>query len=764
MGCVKRSYSEMQGKTEHLIPSDALETSHGFTSDSDGEVTRPSKKSKHVHVSSSADEDEALEDPQEFDVQITQDLPATAVVAGNDDKKINDVSVHAIPEDAAQPAVPPPRPPRFFSTSFTPLPPVLASDMANNNHAPSEPQTRQQYMNEVGNLQLHPSRTPLQTPHSKVSAQIRNVIYERLFLGMTNDECKVTYNSFGGSVTRGASVSKAFLPEVWKWFEEENVVLPWLGRKEYDKKRLKKMGLVPKNFPAPYATVIVGKKSKEKSRKPVVQPPNMAAIQPDASTSVVADLDLGATVQLGNLKDIDDYEESASDSEGSESDSETEEDHVASRRTPVVTRSQVRFDEEDTSEPSIHVLMRAATNAFGRIGEDDPVTLIVNEQSFMVNADALETYCGFIQDNLPKEGQRDRYYLSEQDPVIVRAFVDTISPVPRDSLPEHDIEFTETHNFLDEEHNDPLGIINGGNRTVRKIIWDIDTLVMMYQLAKALRCAIIQDMVIDRIQRMHRNEQRQKRARPWEDVKNFELPLYYVPYLSVDEDAAFLHCIGGILLNRADVAKRDFDQDASNRRASNKESGFEWSEEFSKEMIHSIVQHYEACPVSGEMICQHYHVHGAEEQCYKAAGHGWEEETQNLTSELFSELRNRAAQANDEALQELQEGQQGHPDEEDEYEVQRLQGEMLQFSLRRGMYLAELLREMDGYRRRITMGRGYQKTIRKKLLACQKLFENCCHDHQARWEIFVRGWTNDDEDFRWEIETDAAAIWPWEGK
>lgn len=143
----------------------------------------------------------------------------------------NDGALPAAPAAAPVPAAKPPRPPRVLPTSFTPLAPVLTLDMANNKYAPVDQAARQEYLNEVGNRQLHPSRTPLQTLNSQVSEQIRSVIYERLFLGMTNDECIPTYNSLIGTVTRGASISKQFLAEVWKWFEEEDFVLSWLDRK-----------------------------------------------------------------------------------------------------------------------------------------------------------------------------------------------------------------------------------------------------------------------------------------------------------------------------------------------------------------------------------------------------------------------------------------------------------------------------------------------------------------------------------------------------
>jgi hypothetical protein len=131
---------------------------------------------------------------------------------------------------------------------------------------------------------------------------------------------------------------------LWKWFEEENVVLPWLGRKEDDKNRLKGLGLVPKNFPAPHATVVVVKKSEKKVKKPAAQAPNVLAAQPGASTHAGADPTLKATGGPGVI-DFEDDEESASDPD----DSDSENEYVVPRRETEVEKTEVEFDEWNTS-------------------------------------------------------------------------------------------------------------------------------------------------------------------------------------------------------------------------------------------------------------------------------------------------------------------------------------------------------------------------------------------------------------------------------
>jgi hypothetical protein len=99
------------------------------------------------------------------------------------------------------------------AASFPVLAPISASDIANNKPAWSDAAARQAYLQEVGQLQLHPSRTPVQTPISKASAQIRHMVYEKLFLGMTNEACIQTYNSYDGDAGCAEAVSNQFLPE-----------------------------------------------------------------------------------------------------------------------------------------------------------------------------------------------------------------------------------------------------------------------------------------------------------------------------------------------------------------------------------------------------------------------------------------------------------------------------------------------------------------------------------------------------------------------
>jgi hypothetical protein len=67
------------------------------------------------------------------------------------------------------------------TASFVPLASILGRNRVNNKFAPTDATAQQNYLKEVGQQRLHSMRTPLQTPSSGVSLQIRHVIYEDSF-------------------------------------------------------------------------------------------------------------------------------------------------------------------------------------------------------------------------------------------------------------------------------------------------------------------------------------------------------------------------------------------------------------------------------------------------------------------------------------------------------------------------------------------------------------------------------------------------------
>jgi hypothetical protein len=63
--------------------------------------------------------------------------------------------------------------------------------------------------------------------------------------------------------------------------------------------------------------------------------------------------------------------------------------------------------------------MRAASNAFGRTGDDPFIALVVNGHHCMVTVTALKKCCAFIRDKAPVGTNLERLDLPEHDPVIM---------------------------------------------------------------------------------------------------------------------------------------------------------------------------------------------------------------------------------------------------------------------------------------------------------------------------------------------------------
>jgi len=85
------------------------------------------------------------------------------------------------------------------------------------------------------------------------------------------------------------------------------------------------------------------------------------------------------------------------------------------------------------------------------------------------------------------------FFVKGRDAVIVRALISTISPSPRTSLPEYDIEFYDTDTSLfggTTQYHDILRVMDGNNYETRKIVWDLDACVMLYDPALALKCTV----------------------------------------------------------------------------------------------------------------------------------------------------------------------------------------------------------------------------------------------------------------------------------
>ncbi|KAH5197783.1 hypothetical protein HBI56_050520 [Parastagonospora nodorum] len=163
--------------------------------------------------------------------------------------------------------------PVFMSVTAAPtdvgisLPVVRADDVANNPHTPAatDVAARAAYILEVGTRKLSLTRTPLQTPNSRVRQPLLELLYNRLFNEWSNAECRTAYNASGGAVATDQAVSKPFLKFASKWFEEEDVVLPWDAGGSKEQKRLKGLGLGQENFPFVVSVAVKLKKMNKRT-------------------------------------------------------------------------------------------------------------------------------------------------------------------------------------------------------------------------------------------------------------------------------------------------------------------------------------------------------------------------------------------------------------------------------------------------------------------------------------------------------------------
>lgn len=220
------------------------------------------KKSKLVHKKPATVDDVEFDTPDPLIRKKTkntkdkaaQSSPAGDTAADQEMSKTDTDNGEALQKSAALP--PAPEAPAK-SKVFNLIPPVLAKDLAHNPYALTDPTALVHYLAEVKDLQLHPTRTPLQTTGSKISQLLRETMFEKVFCGYTNLECMTTYNQLGGNATAGAAASKTLIPSIPLWFAEEGVVLPYDARNVKDKARLKGLGLSAANFPTPHKTKVV---------------------------------------------------------------------------------------------------------------------------------------------------------------------------------------------------------------------------------------------------------------------------------------------------------------------------------------------------------------------------------------------------------------------------------------------------------------------------------------------------------------------------
>jgi hypothetical protein len=565
-------------------------------------------------------------------------------------------------------------------SQFVLLHPILACDIANK-FAPTYPTTRQSYLDEVGRKQLHPTRTPLDTPNSAVAIHIRHAIYERLFLGMSNTECIPNYNKHGGRANGPASVSKQIMLWASKWFEEENVVLPWLGHKKDDQRRLIDLGLTPENFPSPHATRIAAGTPSNALPVAKTRKPKSKQIVAEKVTETLAVNDSSAEESDGTLHDL--QEDEASDSE-SEEPPQRMWDH---RKYRLIPESNVLCEKENPLRPNIHVVTKAAMNAFD-IEEDATTACIVNGRKYMAKKDALFEHCGFVRAAIGEAEDCPSVLFPQRDPAIVRGFIQAISPSPERQLPTYDIEFLDTTTFHKCDGADPLGIIYPDNVIARKIFWDIEACKDMYSLASAMNCPVVKAMVTDRVYGMFMEERKQKRTQPHDSVEEFDLPIEFLQTLTLEKDAKFITLICTFYYSRLPQSDTVIWPEIIPDDIIDYLEAFDWGrsrrtlerEGFTK------------------MYCERHHLHRDDEPCHMVAGEERLAQTDDEIAQIFAVLRSQAYEKNYKALKKLEADK---PEDIQAHMTHKLESELVQWSLTKQECIADIKYEIEMVKQKI---------------------------------------------------------------
>ncbi|KAF2034037.1 hypothetical protein EK21DRAFT_108452 [Setomelanomma holmii] len=520
---------------------------------------------------------------------------------------------------------------------FVPLPQVQAQDLANNPYASTDSAARQNYLAEVGNRQLYPARSPFQTPSSAQSNMVRHLIYARDFCGFNNKKCIPTCQKLGGKDGIDQGVSKTVLQHTKKWYEEEGVVTPWCVCMGPDRKRLTALGLGKHNFPSPFDT----KEAAAQTMKKQAVASRLSKRLPKKAAS-----------QQGNSNTA---QKVARDKWVEPAEDETETDP---ERIVLV---------EGDFTVSISQLIQGAAQAFAGEG-DDTIPVVVDEDRYYIDRNALYDRCGTIRKSDPTRILLDPLEIPGRSPIIVRAFLQAITPGSSRGLTEYDIEFPGNPSYLDKSGSDLLGLVNDSRIIVRRIEWDIDALASILDLAEALDCSRVKDIVADRIDLLWTEEAREFGLELGDFETYMMMPGNLIKCLNIPKDAPLLRLFAEI-----------------------------WPREVFPEEVECVEKRFEKSkkanpPQSAqEEYCLRYHVHGKNELCYRSDPPSYKS-TGPKIERLFADFCNKAEAANEAALEPLQDKQ---PHAKRRFETMRLQGEVMQWSYKHEKAITETLHHID---------------------------------------------------------------------
>lgn len=570
---------------------------------------------------------------------------------------------------------------------FIALAPVLANDSANNPYAPHDPTALAHYIHEVGQLQLHPSRSPIETPGSRAgNDKVRFALYERLFCGKTYEECNIAYSN--GMLT-AAAILKAILKNAPVWFEEEGVVLPWVARTNDDRKRLQGLGLNARNFPSPYETKAehskqggsdqpseqanrlrhgvteqpqaVGPASTKKNDEPVTSQNQTCPQAPQARQS-------HSSAESAYEQDFEALNEhSIQDVEVPES------SHTGRRNTAIIFQSPSDLEDERLDKnlkAPIRARVRAAMNVFS----SETLYLSCGQTRHTMLKEPFTKYCAVNMASHPNQE-----YASD----IIYAFMNALSPFPSESLPRFRFNFGERKPKLIQYVNseDVLGVMSGSTVQVTEIKWDFNTCLDMRNLCNLLKCDVVLDMVVDEIRKMC-IEQIQT-----ENKESFRIPVKLLNGLKSEKDTPLLRLLVDFIIHQKLTIPlhkiSDHVTDMVNERSDS--SG---NMKFANLLAGS--QHE-----TPEGICQHYHVHAENQPCYKILAK--EQDTTTLIDLFFYQLSEDSSLVNNQVFANIM---RRIPNNKEAIATQQYRSDLVAWSQPREKQAAIILSKLGMHRNR----------------------------------------------------------------
>ncbi|KAF1844416.1 uncharacterized protein K460DRAFT_397517 [Cucurbitaria berberidis CBS 394.84] len=686
---------------------------------------------------------------------------STAIATSDEDQLMSDAAgvdvsynIHTIEGQAlSQPAtaVQQATPYSFMSSAqqsaTTPSALLRAADPGNP-YIPSiaNPQARAAYLQEVGTRGLYIAIDPLQTSGSAVEEKVRYVIKQHLCHRWTYEDCREGYNSRGGNANKFQSVEKAYKEHARHWFNEQDIVLPWDAVHKDERKRLKALGLGPRDFPTlllPGAFPDVAgqqnpqpapKRSTATKKISVSKAPNKAATSPSAHDQEASPAYTGREAhEVAPLRQAN--------GESIRANSESQHgDYVDDDEDPEEDRDSfeaVEDSEEDVEEngadgeTSIHDRFRAIANAF----DEGSTSIRVAAQVYKIQRDAFYTYCGAIREYVDRNeiAQDFEVDLSAFPPKIVRAFIQAISPVPCRGLPIHDFAFG------DPPHDkDLFSVINPENILIRDFKWDVKACLTMRDLAVHMDCPIIKDMVADELFHMYHESIVEKRENPQFEHEDLEIPLEYLNSLDSKEDVPFLRLLTDCLLHHANYKLKIPEEMADHVR----------------QMIHQRLHiRHTISPslATAEGRCNRYHSHGENEECYEVLAQRGEARTKKTIQDMFTVVRKRSFATHTTKIAAM-----CAEEPRDLYaeEVQRLSYDMTLWSIEQEEKVAGALLTSEVLKQQIANSdRADAKLYRKSLKEWRQYLADLRADHEQGWDFFERGWIDesrepdsDDED------------------